>query len=265
MTGARESPPTSFLGNLEKTSKPDRRVLLCVHKPMEHIALSYEPSFGTYSVAHRGAIDGRNDWNDYDTVVIFGLSYRDQIWATNTFFALQGLQDNRWLEQPSWGRLRGRATGDAAPPAHGVGDPGREPCAVSPGDRRRGRIARRPMYSSCYLVGTDGDAILVHLQDEMPGAVVVPWDFEMDGPSERVRRGSFHEALVALMGNRLPEEAQDVVHFQSELGITPSAVKKLRKVLRDDSHHLTKSLAEVGVRYLTSGMGRSSRSFLLKR
>ena len=92
-----------LLANLEKTLMPDRKVLLCVHKRIEHTAKSYDPNFAAYSVAHWGAIDGRNDWNDYDTVVIFGLSYRDQVWSTNTFFALQGLQDNRWLEQPSWG------------------------------------------------------------------------------------------------------------------------------------------------------------------
>src|SRR5262245_4822082 len=93
-----------LLANLERTLTPDRKVLLCLHKRVEHIARAYAPDFGKYEVAHWGAIDGRNDWNDYDTVVIFGLSYRDKVWSTNTFFALQGLQDNRWLEQPVWGR-----------------------------------------------------------------------------------------------------------------------------------------------------------------
>jgi hypothetical protein len=93
-----------LLASLEQTLPRDRKVLLCVHKRIAHVALSYKPSFEKYSVAHWGAIDGRNDWNDHDTVVIFGLSYRDQIWSTNTFFALQGLQDNRWFEQPEWGR-----------------------------------------------------------------------------------------------------------------------------------------------------------------
>jgi hypothetical protein len=53
--------------------------------------------------------------------------------------------------------------------------------------------------------------------------------------------------------------------IKSELGLTPSSVKDLRTVLRDDSHHLTRSLAHLGVRYVTTGVGRGARSYLLKR
>ena len=48
-------------------------------------------------------------------------------------------------------------------------------------------------------------------------------------------------------------------------GLKPSAVKDLRNVLRDDDHYLTKTLAQVGVRYLSTGKGRGARSYLLKR
>lgn len=194
-----------LLANLKQTLMPDRKVLLCVHKRIAHTAMSYEPDFAAYSVAHWGAIDGKNDWNDYDTVVIFGLSYRDQVWSTNTFFALQGLQDNRWLEQPSWGRYadvrqemqRRQLTVSVIQAVNRV---------------RCRRVIDRDGNcppTDVFIVlpkGAEGDAILGHLQEEMPGAVTVPWEFEMDGPSERVRRGSSHEALLALMSNRLPGE-----------------------------------------------------------
>ena len=49
----------------------------------------------------------------------------------------------------------------------------------------------------------------------------------MDGPSERVRRGSSHEALLALMSNRLPGETP-MSFIRSELGLTASAAKDLR-------------------------------------
>ena len=238
-------------------------MLLCVHKRVEHTALSYDPRFSAYSVAHWGAIDGRNDWNDHDAVVIFGLSYRDQIWATNTFFALQGLQDNRWLEQPSWGNY-----------ADVRREMQRRQLTVSVIQAVNRVRCRRVIDSdgNCpstdvFIVlpqGGDGDAILGHLQEEMPGAVVVPWDFEMDGAAERVRRGSSHEALLALMGNRLPGETP-MSFIKSELGLTPSAVKDLRGVLRDEDHDLTKTLAHLGVRYLTTGKGRGAKSYLLKR
>ena len=173
--------------------------------------MSYAPSFAAYSVAHWGAIDGRNDWNDYDTVVIFGLSYRDQVWSTNTFFALQGLQDNRWLEQPSWGRY-----------ADVRQEMQRRQLTVSVIQAVNRVRCRRVIDgdgncppTDVFIVlprGAEGDAILAHLQEEMPGAVIVPWEFEMDGPSERVRRGSSHEALLALMSEPATRRDADVAH-----------------------------------------------------
>ena len=68
-----------LLAELERQLPPDRKVLLCLHKDIKHIALSYCPNFATYSVANWGAIDGKNDWEDHDIAVIFGMPYRDEI------------------------------------------------------------------------------------------------------------------------------------------------------------------------------------------
>jgi hypothetical protein len=263
MTGKGKTRLPRLLADLQQHLKPDRKILLCLHKRVEHMALGYAPGFGTYSVAHWGAIDGRNDWNDHDAVVIFGLPYRDPVWATNTFFALQGLQDNRWLEKPSWG-----AYADVRREMQ------RRQLTVSIIQAVNRVRCRRVIDAegNCpptdvFIVlpdGAEGDAILGHLQEEMPGAVIVPWAFELDGPSERVRRGSSHAALVALMSNRLPGETP-MSFVRSELGLTASAVKDLQGVLRDDGHDLTKSLAQLGVRYMTAGKGRGARSYLLKQ
>lgn len=251
-----------LLANLQQHLSPDRKVLLCLHKRIEHIARSYEPNFASYSVAHWGAIDGKNDWNDYDTVVIFGLSYRDPIWATNTFFALHGLQDNRWLQRPAWG--------DYADVRREMQRRQLTVSVIQAVNRVRCRrvideVGNCPPTDVFIVLpnGPDGDAILCHLQEEMPDVSVVSWDFEMDGPQERVRRGSSHEALVALMANRLPGETPMSL-VRSELGLSPSAVKDLQGVLRNDDHHLTKSLAHLGIRYMTTGKGRGSRAYLLK-
>jgi hypothetical protein len=87
---------------LEKQLPPSSSVFLCAHKDNAHIAKHEGMSFDGYSVGHWGAVDGRNDWQDFDTAVIFGLPYRDQVWANNTFFAAQGLQSNEWLRAPAW-------------------------------------------------------------------------------------------------------------------------------------------------------------------
>lgn len=65
---------------VERMMSPDSKVLLCLHQAIEHVAVSAMPDFGTYSVAHWGAIDGKNDWNEHDTAVILGMHYRDRVW-----------------------------------------------------------------------------------------------------------------------------------------------------------------------------------------
>jgi hypothetical protein len=66
-----------LLDALEKELGPDRSVFLCVHKDAEHVVLSYEQRFARFDVGHWNAVDGRNDWADCDTAVIFGLPYPD--------------------------------------------------------------------------------------------------------------------------------------------------------------------------------------------
>jgi len=75
-----------LLSDLENRIGKDREVFLCVHKSIEHIPKGYSPAFRKFDVAHWNAVDGRNDWQSYDTAVIFGLPYRTQVWATNAFF-----------------------------------------------------------------------------------------------------------------------------------------------------------------------------------
>ena len=51
-----------LLVELERQLSPDRKVMLCAHKNVEPIALTCQPNFAAYSVAHWGAIGGKNDW-----------------------------------------------------------------------------------------------------------------------------------------------------------------------------------------------------------
>ena len=94
--------------------------------------------------------------------------------------------------------------------------------------------------------------------------VVQPWQFELDGPQARVRKGSCHEAVLALMSNKLQGETP-ISTLRKELGLARDVVKDLQAVLRDEDHTLTKALADIGVSYVSTGKGRGARSFLLKR
>jgi hypothetical protein len=253
-----------LLAALEAELGADRSVFMCMHKDTEHVAISYGgPNFAQFAVGHWGAVDGRNDWEAFDTAVIFGLPYRNQIWANNTFFALQGAQDDDWLKSPEWkqhsnvrkvmeqrqmsvsliqaiNRVRCRRVVDAD---------GRSPSA------------------DIYIVLPDdqtGNAILQDIQADMPGLNLVNWQFDVDGPKVRkIRMGTSHEALISFMSNRLAGDTP-MSTVRRELALKPNAVKKLQETLRDTAHKTTRALRAIGVEYDVRGAGRGARSFLVK-
>jgi hypothetical protein len=252
-----------LVADLERRLGNERSVFLCTHRTNEHTARNYDAPFARYDVGHWGAVDGRNDWADFDTAVIFGLSYRDQRWSNNTFLALQGFQDDRWFQSPEWkhhkdvrrvmqqrqlsvsiiqaiSRVRLRKVIDAD---------GNCPVAnifiVLPADK-------------------DGNEVLRNIQDDMPGLTLAEWDFKMDGPKVRApRKGSSHSALLAFVGNRGPGTIP-MPTIQRELGLTSFQIKKLREVLKDREHETTLALAQLGARYEVQGRGRGAKSYLVK-
>jgi hypothetical protein len=97
----------------------------------------------------------------------------------------------------------------------------------------------------------------------MPNIQHKDWDYDLDGEKARVRRNSSHESLIALMSNRLPGETS-LTTVQHELGLSSKGMEKLRAILRNQDHALTKQLQETGVTMVASGYGKGSRSVLLK-
>ena len=253
-----------LLEALEAQLGSDRSVFVCVHKDYEHAAERFKHPFKRVGFGHWGAVDGRNDWKDYDTAVLFGLPYRDLIWPTNVFFALQGVQDDVWLKTPTWkgytnvrrlmqqrqmsveiiqaiNRIRCRKVVDE--------DGGCDPADV---------FIVLPADSM-------GDAILTDIKADMPDIEVVPWSFEMDGPKvRRPREGSSHQPLLTLMRNTEPGESVPLSTIQRELALKPAGLSKLREVLRNDTHATSKALVELGVKYV-SGRGPGAKSFLVKQ
>ena len=254
-----------LLTHLSEHLPHDRKVLLVVHKDNVHRAKNWAHPFAKYDVANWGAIDGRNDWNDYDTVVLFGLNHRPTTWANNVFFALRGgpPTSNDWFTNPTWrdypnvrkemevrqlavdaiqaiNRVRCRRVADA--------DGGCDPTDVY----------------AILPTGERGTVILDCLKEEMPGAVVGEWNYTLDGATSRsIRRGSCHEPLLALVDNR-PAGELSMSYLRKELGLDERRLRNLRETLRDPGHALNKALTGRGVSYVTDGKGRKARSYLLK-
>jgi hypothetical protein len=252
-----------LLSSLDRKLGSERSVFVCVHRDGETTALSYENKFKRFEVGHWGAIDGRNEWADFDTAVIFGLPYRDKIWSTGLFFAVQGPQDDEWLSNPAWKKYADvRQTMEQRQLSVSIIQAiNRIRCRKT--IDRRGRSLPADIFVVLPKDKT-GDAILRDIEADMPELNVTPWEFTLDGPKvRRARKGTAHESLIALMTRRMPGEIS-ISHVRRELGISEEGLKKLRSALRDKMHNTTNALSALGVRYEVRGAGRGAKSYLVK-
>jgi hypothetical protein len=253
-----------LIEDLTKRLTPDRSVFFCVHKAVEHeLPEAGELPFAKTVKAHWGAVDGSNEYADCDAAVIFGLPFRDRVtFPTNVFFALQGVQGDDWLDNPTWkGQVNLREHMVRRQLSASVIQAiNRIRCRHVTDDR--GGCPPADVFIVLPL-GDQGDDILAAIRREMPGLQVVDWPFEPDGP--KVRRGSAgtpHERLLTFMGNRPPGRTSMTV-VSCELGLKPNAKKELQKNLRNENHRTTLALRTMGVTYVAS-KGRGGRSELVK-
>lgn len=256
-----------LLRSLKKELAPQRSVFLCMHLDAEQVAKDVVASgahpFARLDVAHWGAVDGRNDWATYDTAVIFGLPYRDPVWSTNQFFALQGPQDDEWLKNPVWNQYENvRLVMQQRQLSVSIIQAVNRVCCRRVIDAE----GRCPPADIFIVLPKDktGDAILQDIRSDMPGLNVVTWDFELDGLKARSpRKGTSHEALIAFMATRPPgETAMSTV--KSALDLSPKKLKNLKEALSKPEHPTPTALLKLGIGYVKRGAGRASKSFLIK-
>jgi hypothetical protein len=240
----------------------DRSVFMCMHLDVEDVTKGYGEKFKRFAVGHWGAVDGRNDWKDFDAAVIMGLPYRPQTWATNMFCALQGAQDDSWLKSSEWKSYTNvRKVMEQRQMSVSIIQAVNRICCRRVIDAE-GNCPPADIY---IMLPQDslGDAILDDIRADMPGLQVVPWDFELDGPTVRKpRAGTSHAKLIDYMANQ-PCGPVSLSSIQRHFGLTKSGLKKLRETLNNAAHETTKTLSALGVKY-APGVGRGSTSYLLK-
>lgn len=250
--------------NLTERLSADRKVLFCVHKNVEHLVPT-QADLGVTEVAsaHWGAIDGSNDYKDFDTAVILGLPFRERIWGTNVFFAFKGVQDDEWHDNPCWKEhanvrelLQRRHLATSIIQAVGR-------VRLRKVIDEQGRCAPTDVFI-VLPTGERGTEILRYIRQELPKISVQDWPLDLDGPKVRVKRSGLpHEGLVTFMSYRSPGRTS-ISLIGREFGLKPHQRKDLQKALRDENHPTTLKLKELGVTYGSEGKGRGSKSFLLK-
>lgn len=252
-----------LIADLEGRLSPERSVFICLHKDNRPLALDYTPEFDRFSIGHWGKVDGSNAWKDFDTAVIFGLPYRDQVWSNDTFFALQGFQDDDWFNDPQW-----KTYSDVRRVMR------QRQLSVSV-IQAIGRIRLRRVvdtHGNCppadvFIVlptTKEGDEVLQDIVTDLPGLKVADWDFSMDGPKVRKpRTGSPRASLIAYMEQRLPGTVS-MSKMASDLSFDAGKREKVRDQLSKPSSALSEALRAIGVEYRREGSGRGAKSFLVK-
>lgn len=254
---------TQKLMNELKLKLPsNKNVLVCCHKAVKSHLLQYD-EFSKYSVCHWGAIDGRNDWQDYDTVVIFGLPYMPRAWSANTFMAFTGPQSDEWLNSKT-----ARPFGPVSDIREEL-DIGAISTSVTQAINRVqcrrvidafGNCAPTDVY--IMLPSTHiGRSVLSNIEIQMPGIRTVEWNYS--GASRKIRGSKYDKALIHYLENEYAGEIPART-IRDALGIPKRSFESLIRKIKDETSQLYAELIQRGITYQVTGAGRGARSNFIK-
>src|SRR6266404_4116634 len=262
---AKEEGPR-LVANLKATLGQHRKVFVCCHQFVEPQLVSLDTGFDKFEVGHWNAIDGRNDWQDFDTAVIFGLPYRDKAWSANTFMALRGLQDTAWLNSEG-----DRPFENYRDVRHSLEIGQLVVNIVQAINRVR---CRRVVDATGDCLPTDvfillpsdttGREVLASIKLEMPGINVVAWNYAKTSTTTRKPRRSHHgEALIRYAGS-MRDGRRSVSDIRRHLSIPASSWERLAADIRNPGSDLCKALVAHGVAYSCTRVGKTQRAYLAK-
>jgi hypothetical protein len=244
-----------------------RSVLFVTHRDAAPIVQKWAGSvgFGKAGVIWWNAIDGRNDWNDFNTVVILSQPFRDPSTPANIFQAIFGPQSTDWLNNPSLRRWK-----DCADV---LSDLETSHLVVSNAQAINRVQCRRVIDDRGNCKPTDvfirlpkdrtGGAILAGLRLSMPGLKVREWA-RSSTDRETKLTPSYEDALIAYARN-LDPGYHPALRVREALDISERQWFRLVKLIdgRTDTN-LAQSLAEADVSYVVQQTGKVRRAYLQK-
>lgn len=252
---------SSQLANaLSSEVRSDRSVFVCCQKDVEPFVYKHcNKLFKQFAVCHWGDVDGKNEWMEFDTAVIFGLPYRDNIWTANTFMALQGVQTTEWLR--SEGNRPFRDYKDIRKELE-VGQIVVSVVQAVNRIRCRRVVDALGNCASCDVFillpsGAMADSILDGIKREMPGIVIKDWNY--DSAKRQARNSDYEKALVSYMHNLGPGK-YSMTEVKKALGMSQATSGRVACKLKDVTSDLAKALLSIPVHYEVC----NGRAYLVK-
>jgi len=263
MRGDRTVRSEALMRTISNMDKDNKWLVVC-HKDVEPIMLKVRPDHLHVSVAHWGAIDGKNNWNDHDNVVIFGLSYRDEVWSNNALLSVKEAVDDD--------TIKGVKTGNMNKTLH-------QRVLAADVIQAVNRIRCRKVIDSegncptadVWLIlppDVTGDYILQALTTEMPELNVVDWEYDIENGEVshkeiKVGEDNFADALISYLTNASPGEHL-VKTLVSRLNFDETTAAKLKRHLKEPTTSLRTRLSALGMNVLVKGKGRGAQTFIFR-
>ncbi len=250
----------ALLDDLDKQSN----VLVCCHKAVEPYLTSYATGFSRLEVTHWGKVSGRNDWSDFDTVVILGLPYLDPTASGDTLMALRGPTNTDWLESAHF-----RSFGEHADIREALIQSHIVKCVIQAVNRVR---CRRTIDANGNCLPTNifmllprgpvAECITSAMENEMPGINSQPWtiDFSTHTARSFCARRALHDFLAGAPPGSYSKK--DLVETR---GFKKSTLDRFISSWKDPLTETAEAMKVFGVEYVSPKKGRGFEARFVKR
>lgn len=245
---------------LRATISDQNGVLVITQKRTKDIIKS-GPSLAKQEIGHWGDLDGKNNWNHCDTVVIYGLPYPDDIEATNVFHGCTDIRSEDWFAGK---REYGRHADIKTELKNGfivrnmVQAINRAKCRTIIDDN--GNCAPTDVYI-LLPHGIVGDAVLAAIESQMPDAKIAPWEALPNRVMSSLTRNE--RALLSELRQSTRGVPVTKTHVIGRLFITGRTFERVTAKLRKPNSALMQELAKIGVEFRCGG-GRGREAHFLR-
>ncbi|ABR91688.1 Hypothetical protein mma_0496 [Janthinobacterium sp. Marseille] len=222
------------------------------------------------SVGHWGALDGSNEWQDCDSVVVFGLPTMPSAWAVCRYAALQGGVDTDWLASSH------RPFVDHKDIRSALRSGQTDIQIIQAINRIRCRKVvdseGNCLPSDIFILlptGDQGDQRIETIKKAMPGIKVRDWVIEGLSAKTKTKgmqhKGSKGQTSILNYLANVPVGSYSASLLRKDIKISKSTLSRFQRTLDDIHSETRKTLLGFNVVFHKGGFGRGSDCVYEKR
>jgi hypothetical protein len=249
-----------LIKDLNTRFSPDQKVLVVSHLSTEHF-LKTEPAKFQLCTSHWGELDGSNEWQNCDAVVLAGLPYLPTYWSINTVIGAKGEQSDEWLGTE--GRDERRELRLTRMAAYVVQ-------AINRGKARRvinthGDCEKTDVYIVKPFNKEEVDRLITLIREAMPEInIKSDWEFTPSKITTQKPRESGYEGLMLTFLKNMAPGRINKTHVENTTGISRATLTRIITKIRANDSEFARAVAGVGVRVNTIREGKVFKTYFVK-